>query len=700
MQNKKEPGNSKEITMVGKNTKVRGGHKAYVVQLFEQIKVLLEDKEHFDELGLLTIKDCLERKVRVISDLDSKILDELENEEEITDEIMQADEFQNEIRMRIMQIEKEIAKNVKIDMMAKGIKEEPASSIRKTDSFVKLPKLDIAKFHGDPKDFKRFKDSFDVAIGNNSNVSNVQKLNYLKGFLANDAEKAIRGLPLTEENYENARSILEERFGSRQMIIESHMKALLKLNTINSIEDTKGIRALYDQIEANLRSLEAIQIDKEMYGSLLIPLLKEKLPRELNLIVSRCFNSNTETWNITDMLDALRKEIEARERCDTPSGNRKQKEAPRRTTTDALHTKNRNKNRSKPKGVNFDTRKTCVFCGQDHYADKCSVVTNVAARKAIVREEERCYKCLRKNHKLDECRSRKNCFRCHGEHHTSICEPKEENEANSDKETIITQASLSHFSKENVVLLETASAKIHNTKNDTTNTSCKLLFDGGSQRTYVTKRLRNRLKLKTIRQEDIEIHVFGGGKHKSKTHDIVQFAISGRNSKMRVLIEAIVVDTISSDLEPQPIEIVAREYDHLKDLFLADGWIDESYQTFEILIGLDNYWKLVTGNVIRGEDGPVALETRLGYVLSGNSKRIIQTNEAEERTSSQLTFSFRVKIEENENERIEDAINRFWNVEALGIEESKSVLEITTDKIRHNGERYEVSLPWRENHPI
>ena len=127
--------------------------------------------------------------MRVISDLDSKILDELENEEEITDEIMQADEFQNEIRMRIMQIEKEIAKNVKIDMMAKGIKEEPASSIRKTDSFVKLPKLDIAKFHGDPKDFKRFKDSFDVAIGNNSNVSNVQKLNYLKGSLTKCAPR-------------------------------------------------------------------------------------------------------------------------------------------------------------------------------------------------------------------------------------------------------------------------------------------------------------------------------------------------------------------------------------------------------------------------------------------------------------------------------------------------------------------------------
>ena len=84
------------------------------------------------------------------------------------------------------------------------------------------------------------------------------------------------------------------------------------------------------------------------------------------------------------------------------------------------------------------------------------------------------------------------------------------------------------------------------------------MFNGGSQRTYVTKRLRYRLKLKTIRQEDIGIHDFGGGKHVSKTHDIVQFAINGRDTKMKVLIEAIAVDTISSD--PQPIDIVAREY--------------------------------------------------------------------------------------------------------------------------------------------
>ena len=160
MEDKNEPGSSKEITMTGKNTKVRGGHKAYVTMLFDQINVLLEDKKNFDELALLTKKDCLERKVKVIADLDSKILDELENEEEIADEIAQADEFQNEIRMRIRQIEKEIATKTKI--VPKEVKVETASSTRKTDCFVKLPKLDIAKFNGDPKDYKIFRLYADV----------------------------------------------------------------------------------------------------------------------------------------------------------------------------------------------------------------------------------------------------------------------------------------------------------------------------------------------------------------------------------------------------------------------------------------------------------------------------------------------------------------------------------------------------------
>ena len=36
-----------------------------------------------------------------------------------------------------------------------------------------------------------------------------------------------------------------------------------------------------------------------------------------------------------------------------------------------------------------------------------------------------------------------------------------------------------------------------------------------------------------------------------------------------------------------------------------------------MLIGSDHYWQLVTGTMVRGGDGPVAIHTTLGRVLTG-----------------------------------------------------------------------------------
>ena len=39
----------------------------------------------------------------------------------------------------------------------------------------------------------------------------------------------------------------------------------------------------------------------------------------------------------------------------------------------------------------------------------------------------------------------------------------------------------------------------------------------------------------------------------------------------------------------------------------------------DLLIGADYYWSLVTGNICKGDGGPTAIQTRLGWVISGSS---------------------------------------------------------------------------------
>ena len=52
-------------------------------------------------------------------------------------------------------------------------------------------------------------------------------------------------------------------------------------------------------------------------------------------------------------------------------------------------------------------------------------------------------------------------------------------------------------------------------------------------------------------------------------------------------------------------------------LRLADNSHGDEELNIDILIGADFYWHFVSGSVIRGPgSGPIALSTRLGYVLS------------------------------------------------------------------------------------
>ena len=56
---------------------------------------------------------------------------------------------------------------------------------------------------------------------------------------------------------------------------------------MTALSDIKGIRAVLDKVEIQVRGLQALGIESAQYGALLIPIFMEKLPDELRLIVSR-----------------------------------------------------------------------------------------------------------------------------------------------------------------------------------------------------------------------------------------------------------------------------------------------------------------------------------------------------------------------------------------------------------------------------
>ena len=87
------------------------------------------------------------------------------------------------------------------------------------DVKLKLPTLTIKRLSGEPCEYQSFIESFTEAIDNNNNIPDIQKMNYLLGFLTGEAENLLKGFRLSGDNYKKALDLLKgtQIFTSVQM---------------------------------------------------------------------------------------------------------------------------------------------------------------------------------------------------------------------------------------------------------------------------------------------------------------------------------------------------------------------------------------------------------------------------------------------------------------------------------------------------
>lgn len=103
----------------------------------------------------------------------------------------------------------------------------------------RLSKLALPTFDGNPLNWQSFWDSYRTAVHDNPYLSNIEKLNYLRAQLCDEALKSIAGFPLTDANYLESIKLLQKRFGQQHRVVSAHMQALLNIphptNTLFSL---------------------------------------------------------------------------------------------------------------------------------------------------------------------------------------------------------------------------------------------------------------------------------------------------------------------------------------------------------------------------------------------------------------------------------------------------------------------------------
>ena len=502
---------------------VRRGHRGVITKLCREVDELVNEDEAMNPTKVSRLNVIFEQfdaKLKVFSSLDSEIVS-LCPEEEIEREI----EDSESITAKIFESKRKIDSRLKGNSGA--LPERSSTGAVRSDAAImnrpRLPKLTLAKFRGDVTAWSSFWDSYKSAVHENPDISVIDKFNYLNSLLEGPASRTIQGLKLSESNYNSAVTLLKERFGKPQHIISAHMEELIKIQPCTG-DKPSTLRFVYDKINVNIRGLAAMGIESGQYGSLLIPVIMTKLPQELRLRFAR--ETDKEVWEIDELMGVLRKEVEAREATEliklsqvkAPGGFRGP--VPPTPTAATLLTSG--------------SPVRCVYCHEAHYSASCTKVCTPSERKAVLIRSGRCFNCLRANHKLRECESSKTCRHCNRKHHQSICdrvgasagstdqtdEPaanKEPNNVNTSTSTNTTNVSKNRPA----ILLQTAHARA-SASTSGPSVPVRILFDNGSELSYITERLQRQLNLKSTRVEKLHLNTFGHDGYKTQTYAIAK----------------------------------------------------------------------------------------------------------------------------------------------------------------------------------
>ena len=114
----------------------------------------------------------------------------------------------------------------------------------------------------------------------------------------------------------------------------------------------------------------------------------------------------------------------------------------------------------------------------------------------------------------------------------------------------------------------------------------------------------------------------------------------------------------------------------------------------DILIGADFYWSFVSNKMFIGDLGPVALDTSLGWVLSGK----MQGSETVSTNIIQTTV-MSTAVDEGDK-KLDELIQKFWKLDSIGVtndEDNVDLIETFKENVEFDGLRYTVLLPWKQD---
>ena len=139
--------------------------------------------------------------------------------------------------------------------------------------------------------------------------------------------------------------------------------------------------------------------------------------------------------------------------------------------------------------------------------------------------------------------------------------------------------------------LQTALAKVDCKKES----KVRVLYDSGSQKTFISAKAVDRLTLRPLREQSLGIKTFGNSEPEVKKRAVYDVKLTSLIEKGKnVSVEAYVVEEIST-IANIHVEKVKKNYKHLSNIYFSDVSSSQDLLEIDILIGADFLWNFMEG---------------------------------------------------------------------------------------------------------
>ncbi|XP_061728871.1 uncharacterized protein LOC133533829 [Cydia pomonella] len=513
-----------------------------------------------------------------------------------------------------------------------------------TGDKVKLPRVQPPVFSGSYEDWPTFQDIFESLIHNNSSLTNVVKLHFLKNSVSGEAQALLKHIQVTDANYEEAWKTLKNRYGNKRIIVNAIMKRLFSQKKLYS-QTANQIKSLLDTTTECLNSLSNLKVSVESWDPMIVHLIVSKLDTETH--------KDWEEYSFKSTPDDLPKWSELRTFLETkfrtlefihhttstaPSSSRPATQKTFHLTSPAPSNVQSSLNTTSP----ATSIRTCIKCNDNHTLSHCKdfASMDVAERNDYVKTNNLCYNCLLSGHSVFKCRLPTSCQICHKRHHSLLHHTKNEDikahlnqmEENNDddsddvpkedRENDITIAT--HFiTKKTDALLATTLVLVKGHKGQVL--TLRALIDQGSEANFITERAVQMMKL---HKTPVRGSATGLQSMKTSVNSMVQCELQSRfDTNFNLNINAFVLSTrVTTELPSKALTNTHHAWQHLNGLDLADPKYHQPGRV-DMLLGVKVYAQILLNGLIKGPPGsPCTQNTSLGWIVFGDAEGISSKN--------------------------------------------------------------------------